>query len=866
MPQQQHGRLIRFYRRLTALYPRPFRDEFESELVEAMQDRALDRPQSAFRLALDMIVDIFTTAPKEHWYMLQQDLRHAFRLLAKTPIWTIAVISILAIGIGSTTTVFSLVHAVLLRPLPFDHPDQLAFIDEAAEGIDHMGPSYPNLLDYQQAKKFTSIAAYTEGGISLTGSGEPERVDGAWVSHNLFETLGVRPLLGRNFSPEEDQPKQESATMLSYGLWQRRFAGDPAIVGRAIQINGKARTVVGVMPSGFRFPETAELWGPLAIDPKREVRTNHFLTVVGRSQNGVTIAQSRDELTGILRGIQNRFPNETSELRVVVTPLRDRLTGDYRTALILLLSAVALVLAIACTNIMNLLLARAVGRTREVAIRTALGANRRRIIRQLLTESLLLGIVGCLLGLGIAVVLLRVLTTIVPIELPYWIVFKLDPIVCLFALSVTAGSVLLFGMIPAWQASRINPSVAMNELRRGVTAGQRAARLRQVLVCAQVALSVVLLVAAGVMLKSFVNLNKSDLGFQNRDALAFRIALPATRYSKGEARETFFTRMREQLAAVPGVRSVATSTSIPLGGNRWWRTVQHRGETRTRPNELPLVFNTMVSPGYFQTLGIPLQKGRDFDRHDDAEHPAIIVSERLAKQLWPAGDAIGQQVRVDPFLPEEKWRTVVGVAGDVHLQGAREPAPPAIYVPEMEDTHLQIAVLVSSSLPPASLVSQVRAQIRALDAELPLFGVQPLNQVVSRASWSFQFYTILFSAFGAAAVILATVGLSGIMVQLVADRTHEIGVRMALGASRGDVVRMIVQRSTLLMAVGTALGAIASVATTRSLETLLFGVSPNDIATLAGVLAVIVMAALLATWSPANRASRIEPATALRQE
>lgn len=862
--------LIRCYRRLTYLYPAGFRDEYQSELLELVRERqqGLKDVPGVVSLWTEMIADVLTTAPKEHWNMLKQDLRHAIRLLGKTPSTAISAALVLAIGIGATTAVFSIVNAVLLRPLPFASPERLVFIQEASvsQGIDSMGPAFPNLLDYTaQARQFESIGAWNNGGFTLTGHGEAERLDGAWISASLFPTLGVQPAIGRNFLPEEDQPNVETAVLLGYGLWQRRFAGDPSIVGRNINVNGSSRTVVGIMPAGFRFPESADIWGPLSLDPKGNRRTDHFLTAIGRIRPGISIPQAHAGLAAVLKGIQSSHPDETSELSILTTPVRERFTGEYRPALLRLLGAVGLVLAIACTNTMNLLLARAAGRTREIAIRTALGAHRRRLIRQLMTESILLGVMGGALGLALGQTTLKLLIRFSPVDIPYWVDLHTDWRVLGFCAAVTLGSVLLFGIVPALKTSGTSPAGALSETRRGVTAALGSSRLRQGIVLAQMALSVILLVGSGLMIRSFLKLQDFDLGFQPRDVLTFRISLPRTRYKEASDRDAFYKRMRAQLAVIPGVRHVATATGLPVAGN-WYRTLQKANETKTRPGDLPSVHHIIVSPEYFVSMGIPLKRGRAFTDADGKAAPVVVVSETLARQQWPGRNAVGQRIRIDPFLPGQPWRTVVGIVGDVRSEGARKDPAAAVYVPESFDAVSSVSAVLKTGLPPANLMQAARQAMHRLDPGLPLYGARPVLAVIAEATWQFRFFTFLLSAFAGVAVLLASVGLSGIMASMVVERTHEIGIRMAIGATANQAVRLMLSHALWIAGAGAAVGILAALAMTRALAGQLFEVGPYDGLTFGAVVLVLLCASFVAAWLPARRASQVDPACALRWE
>ena len=855
--------LVAIYRRLATLYPRPFRDEYETEMVEAARGCASEQQgfAAALWLGAQLIADVFTTAPKEHWYMLKQDLRHAVRVLSKTPAVTLTAILVMAIGIGSACAVFTIVNAILLRPFPFTDPERLGTIDEssAMQHVDRMGPSLPDLYDYRdQSRLIESVAYYDTGGFSITGQGEPERVDGAWVSASLFPTLGVAPLLGRNFTAEEDAPKAMTAVIIGYGVWQHRYGADPNIIGRTLKVNSHPRTIVGVMPPGFRYPGNAGIWGPMAADLKDNARTDHYLQTVCRLRPGATFAQAGAEVRSILRGIQARFP-DASDLAVTVTPLRESMAGDYRAWLVRLLAAVGLVLAIACTNIMNLLLARASVRAREVAIRTALGANRRRIIRQLLTESLLLGAIGGVLGVLFAQAAIRSVPRFAPVNLPYWIEFRMDWRVVLFVSAATIGSALLFGLAPAITSSRVQPLTGLNVSRRGVTAGLRARLLRQALVAMQVALSVVLLAAAGLMIRSLVNMARFDLGFRGRDALSYQISLPQARYKDAREREAFLMRVRGRLAAMPGVRNVATTSALP-GTAEWWRTTQPDAKGSTQPGELPLVYHVVVSPGYFAAMGMRLENGRDFTDADGPEAPVVIISARVANQVWPGRDPVGKRLRIDPFLPEEGIRTVVGVVSDIRAQGPREQPSPALYVPEAYSPITNTVVVIRTDLPATALAQTARAVMRELDPELPIYAVRSIESAITQRAWPFRFSTYLLACFALIALLLAAVGLAGIMAQVVIERTHEIGVRMALGATAPGVVGMILAGGMAIVGAGAAIGLVVSLAATRLLASELFGVNAHD----APTMAIVVFVLAAAAWIPARRAARVDPAVALR--
>jgi putative ABC transport system permease protein len=858
---------VRLYRRLTHLYPAAFQDEYRSEMVEmAKECEAAEGPDRRLVTRLALLGDVLLTAPEEHFRMLKQDLRHALRVLAASPALSVPVVLVLAIGIGATTGVFTIANAVLLRPLPFAEPDGLVLLDEmdVKRGNTSIGMTLPGLRDYQQqARTLEDVGAYFDGGFTLTGGGEPERVNGAWVSWNLFAVLGVAPALGRSFVPEEDGPGMENAVLLGHGLWQRRFGGDRAIVGQRIEVSGKSRTVVGVMPSGFRFPENGELWAPMSLGPREATRTDHFLTAIARLAPGVSREQGVSEVSRIFEGIRRQYPAETGYLGVTLVPLRDRLAGEYAPALVRLLGAVLLLLAVTCTTVMNLLLARAAGRRREFAIRAALGANRRRALRQLLTESLLLGLLGAALGFVFGATTVPALLRAAPLDVPYWIQVTPDWRVLLFTAAVVLAATVAFGLAPALHASSANLADTLRESSRA-SSGPRVGRLRQGLVALQLAFSVVLLVGAGLMVRSQVNLGRVDLGFRAEDTLSFWLVVPQPRYPEPRQRAAFFASLMDELRSAPGVGRASAVSELPLERGGWWRAIGVEGTDTAPLAALPVALHLVVTPGYFQTLGIPLESGRDFDASDGLDRPAVIVSRSLAERLWPGQDPVGRRLKVDPFHPKEPWRSVVGVVSDVRAQGPRAPAPVTVYVPHAFESLAGMKVVMRATGTMAALPGTARAVVSRLDPLLPLSEVHPVQTLVERSQWHFRLYTQLFVAFALIAVLLAALGLAGVMSHFVVERRQEIGVRLALGASPSDAFRLILRRVLALLGAGLAVGVLGSAILSRALGSLLYGVPPRDLATLAVVLATLAVVGMLAGAIPARQAAHVSPMSALR--
>jgi predicted permease len=868
---QRHDGALRLYRRLLRLYPAPFREEYEREMLGLVEDARAHASGPRARLALwaRILADLCSTAPSEHLSMLKEDVRHAARALRRSPALAACVLLVFAVGTGATTAIFTLANAVLLRPLPFDEPDRLVLLDESAptRDIASMGTTFPNLLDYQrQSRSFTGIGAFFASGFTVSGgAGDPERVDGAYVSWNLFDVLGVHPALGRAFLEEEDRSNVDTAVILGHGLWQRRFGADPGVLGRTVLVGGRSRLVVGIMPPGFRFPEAGEVWVPMSLDAAANTRTDNFLTAIARLAPGVSLEQASADMDAIMADIARRHPAAASEIVVNVRPLRDTLTADYQSVLVRLLVAGLFVLAIACTNVANLLLARAAGRRRELALRATLGANRRRIVRQLLTETLLLaalgGLAGAILGASIVPAILRS----APIDIPYWISLDPDWRVLAFSMLVITLAGLAAGVGPALQATRLDLVGVLTEGAKGAGLGQRVRRLREGLVALQIALSVVLLVGAGLMVRSFVNLAQADLGFRADDVLTFRLALPQARYPERPARAQFYGRAIGELSALPQVERVGAASAAPFGGT-WWRTFLAEGETKSRLSELPPVLNVVVTPGYFAAMGISLDRGRDFTADDGPARPVVIVNRTIANRYWPGQDPVGRQVRIDSFLPDSPWRTVVGVAGDVRWSNPREEAPPTVYVPHAFEPLSSMTVVVRARTPVPTLAADVRTVIRRLDPELAVASVRPVAALVERANWSFRFYTQLFVVFAVIAVLLAAVGLSGMLALMVADRTHEIGIRLAIGAAPGTIVGMVVGRALVLAIVGIGAGALGAVALTRTLHGLLYGVTAQDWPTFAAALLMLLAVALIAGLIPARRAARVSPLVALKAD
>jgi predicted permease len=802
---------------------------------------------------------------------LWHDLRYGVRALRKQPGFAFVVVLTLAIGIGANSTIFSFANGILMRPLPYQDPGRLVTLDETApkRNIRSMGVSFPNFLDWRaQNQVFEDVAAYGTGSYTLVEGGEPEQVRGARVSAGLFEILGVAPALGRTITSEEDRPGNETVVVLGHGLWQRRFGGDAGVVGRTISVNNRPHAVVGVMPPGFKFPEVADLWVPLALDTQRWTRNDHGLGAVARLKPGVTLERAQSEMVAIAGRIEEQNPVTNEGLSVNVADLREGLVSDYRQALLILLGVVGFVLLIACVNVANLLLARASARQQEVSIRVALGASRWRIFRQLVTESLVLSAAGGALGLLMALWGLRLLLAAVPVELPFWMRFDLDARVLGFTAAVSLLTGVVFGAVPALQASKVDLNKTLKEGGRSAdAAGAGLRRLRSLLVVGEVALSLVLLVGAGLMMRSFLRLQRVDVGLDPKNVLAVTIPLPQAKYHEPEKQSAFFQQLVERVRRLPGARAAGAVSNLPLDGSRWGRSLTVEGRPVLAVGEAPMINHCVVTPGYFGAMGIPLLTGRDIAETDGKDAPRVtLVDARLAREYWPGESPLGKRVRFGPPESNEPWHTVVGVVGEVRHERPDAVTRMSVYLSYQQTPVRQMTIAARAEADPAGLVAAVRSQVRELDPAQPVTGVRTMEEVISRAVWQPRLHTILFGVFAAVALILASVGIYGVTSYAVTQRTHEIGIRMALGAKPGDILRMVIGQGLALTLAGIGIGAAAAFALTRVMSSLLFEISAADPTTFTANVLLLATVSLLACYIPARRATRVDPMIALRYE
>jgi len=805
---------------------------------------------------------------------LWQDLRYGARMLLKNPGFTLIAVLTLALGIGANTAIFSVINGVLLSALPYPHPEQLAMVwcDNRRQGIPDDITSYPNFVDWRDRNKtFQGMAGVTSDRYNLTGTGEPEEIRGATVSINFFQLIGVNPMLGRVFTAEEEQPGRDKVVVLSHSLWQRRFGGNPGILNKTISLSDETYLVVGIMPPGFQFPENTEIWGPLAPDEgmrSDKARFGFFLPVVGRLKPGVTRAQAQADLDVVANQIEKQFP-DMAGYGVNVVPVLENTVGPIRRALMILFVAVLFVLLIACSNVANLLLARATVRQREVAVRAALGAGRWRIVRQLLTESMLLAALGGALGVLLAWWGLRLLVDLSPANIPRLENIRLDGRVLWFTLALSLLTGLIFGLAPALQTSHLKLSEALKEgARTGAGgAGRHAQRIRGIFIVAEVALTLALLVGAGLLVRSFWRLQHINPGFRTDHLLTLRVTLWGSKYRQGAQAVSFYDRLQERLAALPGVVSASATSDIML--RRLATSASFTIENRPRdPGELALELPfDRAQPNYFQTMGVQLLRGRAFTAQDTRENPRVaIVNETFVKRYFPNDDPVGKRFTFGGGGPNARWITIVGVVRDTKRQGVDQPVRIESWMPLAQMPSGSMDVVLRTTGDPLALSNAVREAVWSIDRDLPIPSIQTMEQILSERVAQRRLNMLLLGLFALVALVLAAVGIYGVMSYAVTQRTHEIGVRVALGAQTRDVLRLVVGQGMMLALAGVVIGLIATFILTRLMATLLFGVSATDPITFAAIAVLMLGVALAACYIPARRAAKVDPMIALRCE
>ncbi len=817
------------------------------------------------------------------------DLRYAFRTLAKSPGFASVAILALALGIGANTAIFSVVNAVLLKPLPYRDASRLVLVQERIQKVfaDWIAVSPPDAIDIaQRTRSLDAVAAFEGQRVNFaTGNAEPIRMAGARISSSLIPALGIPPMLGRAFTPQEDAPGHP-VVMLSYGLWHDRLGADPNVTGRRVQLDSQPYTVIGVMPRQFVFPprgtphtlaEPAEYWVPMAFTKEElaDFVDDFDFGVVGHMRPGASAAQVRDDMTAVAHQIEDKYPEAYKSglglrLEIGAAPLGEVVSGPARPILFVLLGAVAFVLLIACANVASLLLSRAAGRQHEMAIRAALGAGRWRMLRQALTESLVLGLTGGALGVWLASLALSAFVAVLPGSIPHSSEIALDLRVLAFAAALSLLTGLIFGSVPALSAMHGNMGAALHETARGTTAGSARRRMKNVLVVGEIALSLVLLMGAGLLVRSYISAMKTDPGFRPEHVLSFGVSLPPKQYPQ-ERVLPFFHELTAKLQAIPGVAAAGGGNYIPLQGTTWNRTFLPEG-WHAADGKIPIHDFTPVCGDLLQALGVPLRRGRYFTSADrKGALPVAIVSENLARRYWPGQDPIGKRLQYGSGSDKRQWMTIVGVVGNAKSTSMEGEPIPHSYEPvdQLEDGYSTVGALtfmVRTEGDPGGVVSAVRQAVASLDPGLPLSAMRTMQEVVDASLQPRRFDTWLVGLFAALALFLAMLGIYGVIAFAVAQRTQEIGIRMALGAKSSDVLRLFLREGLVLVLTGIALGSLGALAMGRYIATLLYGVHPADLGTLATVSAVLAATAIVATLAPARRAVRLDPTTALRHQ
>jgi putative ABC transport system permease protein len=793
------------------------------------------------------------------------DTRYAIRQLITTPGFTVVAVLTLAFGIGATSAIFSVVNTVMLQPLPYPQPDGLVRIFERVPQYGRFSVAPANFLDWRrQSSVFERIAAYAGGTDTFIGSDGPERIPMASVSWDTFELLGVAPALGRSFRADEDLPKQNTVIVISHGMWQRRFGGDPGVLGRSVPLSGSPVTIIGVMPPDFYFPSRdPEFWRPIAFDPASATRGGHFIGVIARLKPGVTVDQAGVEMRTIAERLAVQHPDSSANESAETIALHDLIVGPVRPMLLTLLAAVGVIVLIACANVANLLLVRASVREKEIAIRSALGAGRRRLVMQMLVESLVLALGGGALGVLLAYLAIGPIQTLSAGSIPRASELALDRTVLAFAVLVSLATGVIFGLVPAWQASRAGLGTVLKEGgRSSSTSGGRW--VRSTLLVAEVALSIVLLVGASLLLRSFAKLTSVDPGFTPDRVLAFRVALPLTAYPEDHVRVAFYDRLIEKLGSLPGVETAGMVQQLPMRGG-YVLSFEIQGRPPARPGEELSANHRVVSPGYFRALGIPQLRGRALSDRDTSKAPMVaVVDQAFVQRHFPDEDPIGRGIDIGNGT--DGFYEIVGVVGDVHYSGLDAAAAPTMYVPFQQDVFSSMWMVVATRGEPAQMTGAVRQTVRGLDGSLPAFSIAPLADVVSESVAQRRFSMLLLGLFALVALFLAAVGLYGVVAYTVNQRTQEIGLRMAIGAKPGDVLRMVIGGGMKLAAIGVVIGIGGALALAGLVASMLYGVTPFDPASYAATAAVLLAVAALACWIPARRAMRVDPLVALRQE
>lgn len=802
--------------------------------------------------------------------LILQDIRYGIRSLARNPGFTAIALLTLALGIGANTAIFSVVNAVVIRPLPFADPERIVWLWDTIRPNAPAPSSIPEFLDWkEQNRSFEQLAAFLASNEFLDAGDGPEAVSVGIVTPQMFSLFRVNPILGRTFTDEETLPGRSRVAVLGHSQWQTRFGSDPNIVGRTIQLSGRAYTIIGVMSAGFSFPERAMLWRPLTIDPKALDRGPHFLRIVGRLKAGVTLDQAQAEMSPLAARLSQQHPEKQSGHGAKLESLTDVIVGDIGLSLFILLGAVGFVLLIACANVANLMLARIGGRQREIAVRTALGASRRRIVRQLLTESVMIAVAGGGAGLLLAIWAVSWLVSLGSETIPRLHEISVDKRVAGFTLLVSVATGVLFGLAPALQISKPALTDSLKESGR-TTAGLRKNRLRSALVVSEVALSLVLLVGAGLLIRSFAKLNQIDPGFNTDRVLTLGVSLLPNKYPTDEHVATFYSQILERSATLPGVISAAATSELPFSGSSTSDYFTIEGRPPIAKESEPLTDYRVVTPRYFQSMGIPLLAGRDFSETDTKQSPnVVVINDEFVRRHFGSENPLGHRLKLqgqarDPLL-------IVGVVGNVHHFGLDQQQPAVeVYVPFLQDPlsldYRSMTIVARTKSDPAAVAGSLRNTLTSMDKSLPVYAVRPMTEYVGDSLARRRFNMVLLVAFSCVALVLAAVGIYGVISYSVIQRTHEMGIRMAIGAQRSDVLKLVVRQAMILAFAGVVIGLLAAWGLTRLIKSLLFNVSAADPLTFAVIAVVMISIALLACLIPARRATKVDPLVALRYE
>jgi putative ABC transport system permease protein len=852
------------------LYPSSYRAEYGDEMsgVFAQQVRMADGSLAKCGLWVATFFEVLLNALAVHWQIARRDLGYSFRSLLRSPGFAITAILLITIGIGANAAIFTLADFVLVRPLPFPEPQRLVKIWESHQGYSFMELSPANYRDFKSAAtSFSSLAAYTDIDMNLVGQGEPLRVEGALVTGDLFSTLGKSPWIGRYFTEQDDRPGAPAAVLLSYGFWQTEFGGDPAVLGKSINLDDTSHTVVGVMPPNFQFPSReTKFWKTFRFEEESyKDRNDNWIVGIGRLKPGVSVNQARTEMELIARRLQSQYPKENEKVGVTVISLRDEISKQSRLLLLALCGAAICLLVIACANLANLLLVRSLARQKELSIRVSLGANRRYILRQLLSESLILGVAGGIGAIGVAAGVLPLLSRLVPNALPVQEVPPVDVRLLLLALGLTAITVIAFGVAPAIRVCR---NAGFSGLREGVrTGGVGSQKTRAGLVIAEVAVSVVLLISSGLLIRALWKVQAVNPGFRTENILTVRTALPVPKYEKTHVREQFYTKVLSEVRRLPGVTDAAYISALPMvwRGGIWPVVVDGRSQNRSEGTSASLRY---ITPGFFATMAVPIQSGRDVGESDTVDTPyAAVVSESFAHRYWPDEDPIGRH-----FNFGEHDREIVGIVGDVRVRGLERASEPQVYLPykQVPDGwligYLPKDLAIHSTQSPQQLIPEVRRIIAGADPQQPISNVRTMDEIVAGETESRAVQTRVLMTFTGVAILLAGLGIYGLLSFTVSLRQQEFGIRMALGAGQGDIFRMVLQRGAVLAVAGLVPGLILAYFAGKWLESLLAGVKPGDLLTFSGATALCFAATLLGTLMPALRAIKVDPTTVMRAE